>query len=145
MKKIIIGVMLIAATSLTAQELPGGEERLALIQEYKMMFSKIGEKRIGAAPEEIDAVRPPFIRLKKEEAKKAVVTKDGIKVAVKPGYRLQAIVNKRAMINGHWYKEGDKIDDFKVAVIEESGLFLQNNEYKKRLTLRKSNEKISIK
>ena len=137
--------MLIIATSLTAQELSGREDRLALIQEYKMMFSKIGEKRIGAAPENIEAVRSPFIRLKQEQAKKRVVTKDGAKVAVKSGYRLQAIVNKRAMINGHWYKEGEKIDDFKVTDIEESGLFLQNNEYKKRLMLRMSNEKISIK
>ena len=132
-------------TVATGAELPAQGERLALIQEYKMMFSKIGEKRIGANPSEIETVRPPFIRLSKEEAKKVVVRKDGTKVAVQRGYELQAIVNNRAKINGTWYKVGDKIDDFTFVSIVGSGVFLKNSEFKKRLTLRKKNEKISIK
>ena len=145
MKKLVIGCCIAAGTYATATDLPAGSQRVALIQEYKMMFSKIGEKRSGATPESIEAVHPPFIRLSKEEAKKVVVKKDGTKVAVKRGYALQAIVNHRAKINGSWYKIGDKIDDFTLASIGRSGVFLKNSEFKKRLTLRKKNENISIK
>ncbi|HHD77704.1 MAG TPA: hypothetical protein ENK97_02855 [Campylobacteraceae bacterium] len=146
MKKLMMTTIMLGSVTLQAENLPAaGGERLALIEEYKMMFSKIGEKRIGASTREIEAVRPPFIRLSKEEAKKVVVKKDGTKVAVKSGYVLQAIVNDRAKINGKWYKKGDRIDDYTLVSIQSSGLFLQNNEFKKRLTLRKKNEKISIK
>ncbi len=145
MKKLVISCALAAATYVTATDLPADSQRVALIQEYKMMFSKIGEKRSGATPEEIESVRPPFIRLTKEEAKKVIVKKDGTKVAVERGYALQAIVNHRAKINGSWYKVGDKIDDFTLASIGGSGVFLKNNEFKKRLMLRKKNENISIK
>ena len=144
MKKIAL-LCMVAGVAVWAESLPADSERLALIKEYRMMFSKIGQKRVGATPEEIEAVRPPFIRLTKEEAKKTVVKKDGTKVAVKSGYVLQAIMNDRAKINGKWYKLGDKIDDFTLATIQSSGVFLQNSDYKKRLTLRKKNEKISIK
>ena len=146
MKKLwLVSGILFAATQIQAQQLPQAGDRLALIQEYKMMFSKIGEKRIGAPADKIESVRPPFVRLTKEEAKKIVVKKDGTKVAVKLGYELQAIVNNRAKINGRWYQTGEQIDDFTLASIESGGVFLQNNEFKKRLTLRKKNEKISIK
>jgi hypothetical protein len=146
LKKLVIGCMMAAFyTVATGADLPAGSERMALIQEYKMMFSKIGEKRIGASPHKIEKVRPPFIRLSKEEAKKVMVRKDGTKVAVKKVYELQAIVNNRVKINGKWYKVGEKIDDFTFVSIVGNGVFLKNNEFKKRLTLRKKNEKFSIK
>jgi hypothetical protein len=146
LKKIMISCLTAALyTTVYATDLPAGSERLALIQEYKMMFSKIGEKRVGAASSEIESVRPPFIRLSKEEAQKTAVGKDGTKVAVKRGYELQAIVNNRAKINGKWYKVGEQIGDFTFVSIVGSGVFLKNNEFKKRLTLRKKNEKFSIK
>ncbi len=145
MKKIVATLMIAGVAVVWAESIPVPANRVALIEEYKMMFSKIGEKRIGASTREIESVRPPFIRLTKEEAKKVIVKKDGTKVAVKSGYVLQAIVNDRAKINGKWYKLGEKIDDFTLSSIQSSGVFLKNNEFKKRLTLRKRNEKISIK
>ncbi len=145
MKKIVATLMIAGVAVVWAESIPVPADRVALIEEYKMMFSKIGEKRIGASTREIESVRPPFIRLTKEEAKKVIVKKDGTKVAVKSGYVLQAIVNDRAKINGKWYKLGEKIDDFTLSSIQSSGVFLKNNEFKKRLTLRKRNEKISIK
>lgn len=146
MKKLISVYLAAGVVSVCASEVQtSANMRMALIQDYKMMFDRIGQKRIGADETAIESVRPPFIRLSKEEQKKIIVKKDGTKVAVKTEYELQAIMNNRAKISGIWYKLGDKVEDFTLASIQNDGVFLQNNEYKKRLTLRKKNEKISIK
>ncbi len=145
MKKFILAVTLTGmGATLFAQ---GSNDHVALIKDYKMMFDRIGQKRIGAPEREIESVKPPFIRLTKEEVKQVVVKKDGTKVAVKSGYALQAIMNDRAKISGKWYRLGDKVDDFILSSIKNNAVFLQSqtDEFKKRLTLRKKNEKISIK
>jgi len=145
MKKFIVVATVMGISSLLYAK--GSNEHVALIKDYKMMFDRIGEKRIGAPEREIESVKPPFIRLTKEEVKQVVVKKDGTKVAVKKGYELQAIMNDRVKISGKWYKLGDKIDDFILATIKNNAVFLQSqtDEFKKRLTLREKNEKISIK
>ncbi len=144
MKK-IISLTITASVALFAAQENG--TRTALIKDYKMMFERIGQKRIGADEKEIEKVNPPFIRLTKEEAKKIVVKKDGTKVAVKQEYTLQAILNDRAKISGKWYKKGDAIGDYLLATIKNDVVYLQSktDDFKKRLTLRKKNEKISIK
>ncbi len=145
MKKVIITYLTIGAVALNALQIQDSDAKIALIKDYKMMFERIGKKRIGAADSEIESVRPPFVRLTKEEQKKVVTKKDGTKVAVHQKYELQAIVNNRAKISGRWYRLGDKVEEFTLFSIKNSSVFLKNNEYKKRLTLRKKNEKISIK
>ncbi len=146
MKKVILTYLAIGAVSLSALQIPEDDVKIALIKDYKMMFERIGKKRVGAAQSEIESVRPPFVRLTKEEKKRIVKVKpDGTKVAIQPKYELQAIVNNRAKISGKWYKLGEKVEDFTLSSIKNNGVFLKNNEFKKRLTLRKKNEKISIK
>ncbi len=146
MKRVILTYLAIGAVSLSALQIPEDNAKIALIKDYKMMFDRIGKKRIGAAESEIESVRPPFVRLTKEEQKKHVITKpDGTKVAVQPKYELQAILNNRAKISGKWYKLGEKVEEFTLSSINNNGVFLKNSEFKKRLTLRKKNEKISIK
>ena len=144
MKKIVSLIVMASVTLFAAQE---HSRRIALIQDYKMMFERISQKRIGVHEKEIERVKPPFIRLTKEEEKKIVVKKDGTKVAVKQEYTLQAILNDRAKISGKWYKKGDAIGDYLLATIKNDVVFLQSktDDFKKRLTLRKKNEKISIK
>jgi hypothetical protein len=145
MKKLTI-IVLASTLFLQAAESGKGHERIALIKDYKMMFDRIGQQRVGAGRSDIESVRPPFVRLHKAAREKVVVKKDGTKIAVKvkSDYELQAIMSKRAKISGKWYRIGDKVDDYILATIQPNGVFLQNNEFKKRLTLRKKNEKISI-
>ncbi|GEM_PF-2431417 len=132
---------------LNAAETGNESMKVALIKDYQMMFKRIGEQRIGAAVKKIEAVRPPFVRLKPEEKEKVIVKKDGTKIAVKAKaqFDLQAIMNNRAKISGKWYKVGDKVDEYTLATVQTGSVFLQNNEFKKRLTLRKENENITIK
>ncbi len=147
MKKLWIVTLASSLAALYAGDVQSGGERIALIKDYKMMFERIGQQRIGVDTHKIESVHSPFVRLKKEETKKMVVKKDGTKIAVKAKaqFALQAIVNKRAKISGKWYSVGDKVDEFTLASIQSNGIFLENNEFKKRLTLRKKNEKITIK
>jgi len=147
MKKVWLLSLAGAWMFLSAAETGKESVRVALIKDYQMMFKRIGEQRVGAAVKKIEAVRPPFVRLKPEEKAKVIVKKDGTKIAVKvkAGYILQAVMNNRAKISGKWYKVGDKVDEYTLATVQSGSVFLQNNEFKKRLTLRKENENITIK
>ena len=148
MKKIwLIPLAGTVCTLLSASDVAREPNRMALIKDYQMMFQRIGEPRIGAEMTKIESVRPPFIRLEPKKKAKAVVKKDGAKVAVKAktGLILQAIMNNRAKISGKWYKVGDKVDEYTLATVYSGGVFLQNNDLQKRLTLRKKNENITIK
>ena len=137
MKKLIILPIL-------AIYLQADDSRLAMVSEYKTMFSKIGEKRQGVDVRKIDALKSPFVNMKKPEVK----TVDGKVVEVQQvdqGFVLQAIVNKKIKISGNWYGLGDEVSDLKVVSIRNGIVWLKNSEYKKRLTIRKENAKISIK
>ncbi len=127
---------------LLAIYIEAGDTRLAMVSEYKNMFTKIGEKRVGVDPREVDSIKPPFVQVDTNETK--IV--DGKEIALKPEYSLQAIVNDSAKISGAWYKVGENVNSMKVKSISKSGVvWLQNSEFKKRLTIRKENAKISIK
>jgi len=147
MKKVLLISTAGAWMFLSAADMGKESVKVALIKDYQMMFKRIGEPRIGAAVKKIEAVRPPFVRLKPEEKEKVIVKKDGTKIAVKvkEKFDLQAIMNNRAKISGKWYKVGEKVDEFTLATVRSGSVFLQNNEFKKRLTLRKENENITIK
>lgn len=134
MKKLIILPFL-------AIYLQASDDRFALVQEYQQMFSKIGEKRQGVDPRKIDAINIPFVTVEKE-----VKTEEGKVILPKPKEELslQALVNNRAKISGQWYGIGDEIQDLKVVSIENGAVWLQNRDYKKRLSMRKENAKISI-
>jgi hypothetical protein len=89
----------------------------------------------------IDAVKTPFVVVRKEKPK--IVNGEVIKPT--SAYVLQALVNKKAKINGKWYGISDDINDLKVVSIKNGVVWLKNSEFKKRLTMRKKNAKISIK
>ena len=148
MKKIVwITTLAGMCVALSASEAGDEHIKLALIKDYKIMFDRIGQHRVGADVKKIEAVKPPFVRLNPPKKEKVIVKKDGTKIAVKAKAELilQAIMNNRAKISGKWYRVGDKVAEYKLASVQRNGVFLQNNEYKKRLTLRKKNEKITIK
>lgn len=134
MKKLII-------LPLLAIYLEADDSRLAMVAEYKSMFSKIGERRVGVDHRMIDAVKTPFVIVKKEQPK--IV--NGEVVEPSSEFVLQAMINKKAKINGTWYGVNDDVGDLKVVSIKNGVVWLKNSEFKKRLTMRKENAKISIK
>ena len=134
MKKLIILPFL-------AIYLEANDSRVAMVAEYKSMFSKIGERRIGVDPRIIDAVKTPFVMVKKEQPE--IVNGEVVKASSE--FILQAMINKKAKINGKWYGVNDDIGDLKVVSVRNGVVWLKNSEFKKRLTMRKENAKISIK
>ncbi len=134
MKKLII-------LALLAIYIEANDSRLAMVSEYKNMFSKIGEKRVGVDHRVVDSVKTPFIVVKKD----APIIVNGEIIQPASEYILQAMVNKRAKINGNWYGINDDIGDLKVVSIKNGVVWLKNSEFKKRLIMRKENAKISIK
>jgi hypothetical protein len=112
-----------------------------MVKEYQSMFARIGEKRIGVDNRTIDAVKTPFVVFKKEQPK--IV--NGEVVEPTSEFILQAIINKKAKINGKWYGINDDLGDLKVISIKNGVVWLKNSEFKKRLIMRKENAKISIK
>jgi hypothetical protein len=137
MKKLMILPLLVMG-------LEADNSRLAMVSEYKTMFAKIGQKREGVDPRKIDSVKAPFVQTQTEQKKKVV---NGKTVEVKPvqQYVLQAMVGNKAKISGQWYKLGDSVGDLKVVYAKSGIVWLKNSEFKKRLTMRKENAKISIK
>ena len=103
MKKLII-------LPLLAIYLEANDSRLAMVSEYQSMFSKIGEKRVGVDHRTIDSVKTPFVQVKK-------VNGEVVKKQASP-FVLQAIVNRRAKIDGKWYSLSDDIGDLKVVSIK---------------------------
>ncbi len=112
-----------------------------LVAEYKNMFEKIGEKRIGVDESDIDALKAPFVKVSKKK-----VAVEGEKVEQKEdGYVLQAILNKSAKISGKWYKLHGEVHGMKIISVRDNYVWLKNEEFRKKLTLGSKNEKISIK
>jgi len=113
-----------------------------IVSEYKNMFEKIGEKRIGVDNQKIDSLKAPFAVVKKKE----VPAKKGEAVEkIDQGFELQAILNKSAKISGKWYALHAEVNGMKIIAVRDSYVWLKNDEFRKKLTLGIKNEKISIK
>ncbi len=137
-------VLSFCTVSLMATQPQGVEDdKLALIKEYKEMFDRISRERKGVDEQEIDRLVEPFVKPKKV-SRKVVTAKEGNAKPKPPTYQLQAIFNNRAKISGVWYKVGDEVHGMKIVSISGNVVWLKNSSFRKRLTLRKENAKISI-
>ena len=56
----------------------------------------------------------------------------------KPTYILTATLNKKAKINGQWYKLYGEIGDFKLTNIRSNSVIIKNEHSKKELFIRKN-------
>ncbi len=112
-----------------------------LIAEYKNMFKKIGEKRIGVNENNIDALKAPFVTVEK----KKVASEGAKEKKIDQGFVLQAILNKSAKISGKWYKLHGEVNGMKIISVRDNYVWLKNDEFRKKLILGSKNEKISIK
>lgn len=69
----------------------------------------------------------------------------GITAVVEEPLRLQALINKSALINGKWYKLSDSVRSFALSEIKSNSVLLTGKKDKKLiLFLTKQNDKIKI-
>ncbi len=113
-----------------------------LVAQYKTMFEKIGEKRLGVEESKIDSLKVPFVTVQK---KRVATAKGGKAKPKKSGFVLEAIMNKSAKISGKWYKLHGEVHGMKIISVRDNYVWLKNDEFRKKLILGSKNEKISIK
>jgi len=114
----------------------------SLVAEFKNMFEKIGEKRIGVDEAKIDALKAPFVKVEK---KKVAKVGEAVEKHIDEGFVLQAILNQSAKISGKWYQKNGEVHGMKIISVRDNYVWLKNDEFRKKLTLGSKNEKISIK
>jgi len=103
-------------------------------KEYDKIFERISQTRIGIDAKAIDKIKNPFVVIYKK-------SKDGNKTK-KPKiiYKLDAIFDTKAMINGKWYKKHAKIGIYRLVKIKKKSVLLRSQNTSKELFIRKDNE-----
>ena len=127
--------LILSSTLVAAKNDKIAENFKEKIAEYDKFFSQISEKRIGVSNSKIDTIKNPFIMTYNK------VVKDGNSTVIinKPAYTLTAILNKKAKLNGQWYKLHSEIGDFKLTSISSNSVIMRNEHSKKELFIRNSN------
>jgi len=148
MKKYIL-LILLSIFVANANELDWVEEQVKAIK----------PPRVGISANEVAKLKDPFIFVKKEvkkEKKKEAVTKDGKKQTAskgvitkktnkKKGYLvLEATMNKSALINGKWYKQGSKVGIFKLKKVRLTSVILVKGRKKVVLSTIIKNKKLKF-
>ncbi|MRI83102.1 MAG: hypothetical protein C6I00_01650 [Nitratiruptor sp.] len=111
--------------------------------EIDELIEKIKIPRQGLTPEQIAALKDPFIG--QEELTKIIQKKQGDKKRPKVVYRLQSIFGKRAKINGRWYRLGAQVGPYRLVAIRDSYVLLRNGGRQLKLFLwHKRNPKLKI-
>ena len=126
MKKLIIVTLLLLSTHLLANELAWVDEQVDAIK----------PPRKGISTNYIAKLKDPFIFLHAKKAKKRVKSsyrryaKSTSKKQIQrhsSRLSLEAILNKSALINGKWYKEGEKVDGYKLEKVNYKSVLLTRN------------------
>ena len=126
MKKVVIGIGLVAIFL-----------RADVVQQnIRKMVLEIKSPRKSIALEQLSSVPDPFIEAKKDDnkTKMVVVKKKELDIS------LSGIINKKAYINGSWYKEGDKISSYTLEYVGTKGIVLVDGEQIRRIFLQKKNK-----
>ena len=105
------------------------------LAKYDKLFEQISKKRVGVSNSKIDTVKNPFIM-----ANNKAITKDNSDTIIlkKSTFVLTAILNKKAKLNGKWYKINSVIGDFRLTDIKNNSVIITNKHSKKELFLRRS-------
>ena len=99
---------------------------------YDKIFDKISETRVGIDRKDIEKIKNPFIVIQKN------ISKNGTKKRRKI-YKLNAIFNHKAMINGKWYKRYSKIGVYRLIKVKANSVLLRSADKSKELFIRKNN------
>lgn len=128
MKRLSLGMLILLATTLQAND---QKPELAWVD---AQIQAIKPPRKGVSPTTIKKLRDPFIylgadgKLRKKYIKHTKrLTKKRVKREIpRKHYRLllEAIINKSALINGRWYKEGSMVYDYKLKQVTPKTVIL---------------------
>ncbi len=123
MKKLIIFTLLLVTTHLLANELAWVDEQVEAIK----------PPRKGISTRDISKLKDPFIFLHAKKAKKRArspyrrYSKSASKKQIQrysSKLSLEAILNKSALINRKWYKEGEKVYGYKLEKVNLQSVLL---------------------
>jgi len=124
MKTLYAILVLLGISQLSASELSWVDEQVEAIK----------PPRTGISSKEIKAVKDPFIFLVKKDdiegkpkknTSKKVSTAHYVKKSHTKRLVLDAVLNKSALINKKWYKEGDKVYGYKLAQVNTTSVVLK--------------------
>jgi len=146
MKNLYFVLLLFLSTQLFSNKLAWVDEQIEAIK----------PERIGVSNNEISKVKSPFIFLEKADDSTVKQNTKGVKspyakykTVVKRKssiyFRLEAIVNKSAMINGKWYKEGKYIYGYKLSKVNRTFVVLIRKNKRIRLSTASRNKHIKFK
>lgn len=126
MKTLYTIFLLLGVSQLLANELSWVDEQVEAIK----------PPRVGLSSKEIAAVKDPFIFLIKKDDLQSKSKKTPSKKVFKTHYvkkshtkrlTLDAILNKSAMINNKWYKEGERVYGYKLAKVNTTSVVLKRH------------------
>ena len=121
---------------------------LIYAEDIDTILSKITTKRVSkVATKTILATPSPMPKLIKSENNKSGSDNDKNSTVFKAkeeSFKLIAIMNNSANINGHWYKLGQKVGSFKLEDIMDDSVFLKNDHKEKILFFDQNRSKINI-
>jgi len=151
MKKYILIALLLVTHSINANELDWVNKQIEAIK----------PPRDGLKSSAINANTDPFIFLKKNKPEKKskngkVVSKaaksntkstntNKIVVKKKTILSLTAVMNKSALINGKWYKLGEKVSGYKLSKVNTTSVLLIKTGKKLVLSTRSINKNLNFK
>ncbi len=151
MKTFIIITLLFFTNVLNADELSWVNKQIEAIK----------PPRSGLNHNSLSMLSDPFIFLNKNKEKKDVkkgsrTSRTATKVSTskstnkivakkKTSLTVDAIMNKSALINGKWYKLGEKIGSYKLAKIKPTSVLLTNSNKKLILSTRSINKNLNFK
>ncbi len=109
------------------------------LQKIDTLIEKIKIKRVGISNDEIKKLKDPFYYDKEFRTER-------LKKIRKRGryYRLYAVFNDKAKINGKWYKKGSKIGPYRLAKICGNCVKLVSPKRVLTLYIPKKSKKIKI-
>jgi hypothetical protein len=142
MKKILIVSFVTLVSALSSNELAWVDKQIESIK----------PPRVGVSSSVISSLSDPFIFLNKQVQPdtKGTATPDNSfvyksEVKTAPSFRLTAIMNNSALINGKWYKVGDTLQGYKLLAINLKSVNLASKKTKLTLTTQSSSSNLKFK
>jgi len=114
-------------------------------EDIDTILTKLPTKRVSKIAEETILSTPsPMPQLVVEQNNSQSDTNNTVLKMQEEKYKLIAIMNGSANINGQWYKIGEKIGSYRLEDIMEDAVFLKNDKKEKILIFDQNNSKITI-
>ena len=110
------------------------------------MVSKINSKRTSNISKQklldITSPIPKIVVVEQNNSKEGNTT--AIVQPSEDSFKLSAIMNNRAYINGSWVKKGDMVGSYKLVDIMDNAVYLKNGKKNKMVFFESCNNKIKI-